>query len=36
MASYQAADSFNRRLEKDESTGSIPQVFATGFVYELR
>ncbi|MEO8373194.1 MAG: hypothetical protein ABI806_28675 [Candidatus Solibacter sp.] len=35
VASYQAADSFNRRLEKDESTGSIPQVFATGFVYQF-
>jgi len=26
-AVFQAADSFNRRLEKDESTGSIPHVF---------
>jgi hypothetical protein len=35
VAAYQAADSFNRRLEKDESTGSIPHVFATGFVWQL-
>jgi hypothetical protein len=36
VASYQAADSFNRRLEKDESTGSIPQVFSAGFVWQIR
>ncbi|MEO8594816.1 MAG: TonB-dependent receptor [Candidatus Solibacter sp.] len=35
VANYQAADSFNRRLEKDESTGSIPHVLATGFVWQL-
>ena len=35
VASYQAADSFNRRLEKDESTGSIPHVFAAGFVWQV-
>jgi hypothetical protein len=35
VASYQAADSYNRRLEKDESTGSIPHVLATGFVWEI-
>ena len=34
-ASFQAADSYNRRLEKDHSTGSIPQVFAGSFVWEL-
>jgi hypothetical protein len=34
-ASFQAADSYNRRLEKDQSTGSIPQVFAGSFVWEL-
>ena len=34
-ASFQAADSFNRRLEKDESTGSIPHVFSGSFVWEL-
>ncbi|MEZ5354143.1 MAG: TonB-dependent receptor [Bryobacteraceae bacterium] len=33
--SYQAADSFNRRLEKDVSTGNIPHVFSSSFVYEL-
>jgi hypothetical protein len=35
VASYQSADSHNRRLEKDESTGSIPHVFSSGLVYEL-
>jgi hypothetical protein len=35
VMNYQAADSFNRRLEKDESTGSIPQVFSAGFVWDL-
>jgi hypothetical protein len=35
VLNYQAADSFNRRLEKDESTGSIPHVFTAGFVWEL-
>ena len=34
VANYQAADSFNRRLEKDESTGSIPHVFSSGFVWQ--
>jgi hypothetical protein len=34
-ASFQAADSHNRRLEKDESTGSIPHVFSGSFVWEL-
>jgi hypothetical protein len=34
-AVFQAADSFNRKLEKDVSTGNIPHIFASGFVYEL-
>jgi hypothetical protein len=34
-ASFQAADSNNRRLEKDESTGSIPHVFSGSFVWQL-
>jgi hypothetical protein len=34
-AVFQSADSFNRRLEKDESTGSIPHVFSSSFVWEL-
>jgi len=34
-ASFQAADSHNRRLEKDESTGSIPHVFSGSFVWEV-
>ncbi len=32
---FQAADSFNRHLEKDASTGHVPHTFASGFVYEL-
>jgi hypothetical protein len=36
VANYQAADSYNRRLEKDESTGSIPHVFSSGVVWQSR
>jgi hypothetical protein len=35
VVNYQAADSYNRHLEKDESTGSIPHVLATGFVWQI-
>jgi hypothetical protein len=35
VASFQAADSFNKRLEKDVSTGSIPHILSSGAVYEL-
>ena len=35
VASFQAADSYNRHLEKDESTGSIPHVFSSSFVWEI-
>jgi len=35
LSTFQVADSFNRRLEKDVSTGNIPHVFASGFVYGL-
>ncbi len=35
VASYQAADSHNKHLEKDVSTGNVPHIFSTGFVYEL-
>ena len=35
MTNFQAADSFNKRLEKDVSTGNIPHIFSTGFVYEM-
>ncbi|WP_321476943.1 TonB-dependent receptor [uncultured Paludibaculum sp.] len=35
VANFQAADSFNKRLEKDVSTGNIPHVFSSGFVYQL-
>lgn len=34
-ANFQAADSFNKRLEKDVSTGSVPHILSSGFVYEL-
>ncbi|MEZ5403833.1 MAG: carboxypeptidase regulatory-like domain-containing protein [Bryobacteraceae bacterium] len=34
-ASFQSADSHNRRLEKDVSTGDIRHVLSAGFVYEL-
>jgi hypothetical protein len=32
-AVFQVADSTNRRLEKDESTGSIPHVFSSSFIW---
>jgi hypothetical protein len=35
VASYQAADSHNKQLEKDISTGNVPHIFSSGFVYEL-
>src|SRR6185369_12754930 len=35
VANFQAADSFNKRLEKDVSTGNVPHIFASGLVYEL-
>jgi hypothetical protein len=35
VMNFQAADSHNKRLEKDVSTGNIPHVFSSGFVYEL-
>lgn len=35
VANFQAADSFNKQLEKDVSTGNIPHIFSSGFVYEL-
>ena len=30
-----AADAFNRRLEKDVSSGDIPRVFSAGWVYQI-
>lgn len=30
-----AADAFNRHLEKDVSSGDIPQVFSVGWVYDI-
>jgi hypothetical protein len=35
VANFQAADSHNKRLEKDVSTGNVPHIFSAGFVYEL-
>ena len=35
VMNFQAADSHNKRLEKDVSTSNIPHVFSSGFVYEL-
>lgn len=35
VTNFQAADSFNKRLEKDVSTGNVPHTLATGFVCEL-
>src|SRR6185369_14079246 len=35
VATFQAADSFNKRLEKDVSTGDIRHNLSSGFVYEL-
>lgn len=35
VTNFQAADSYNKRLEKDVSTGNIPHIFSSGFVYEL-
>ncbi|MBM3812673.1 MAG: carboxypeptidase regulatory-like domain-containing protein [Acidimicrobiia bacterium] len=34
-ATFQAADSHNRRLEKDASTGDMRHVFSSGFVFDL-
>lgn len=35
VGNFPVADSFNRALEKDVSTGNIPNVFVTSFTYEL-
>ncbi len=35
VTSFQVADSFNRRLEKDVSTGNMPHIVSSGFIYEL-
>ena len=35
IANYPVADSFNRRLERDYSTGDIPHVFAASGTWEL-
>lgn len=35
VAGFQAADGFNKRLEKDVSTGNIPHIVSAGGFYEL-
>ena len=35
IANFPVADSFNRKLERDLSTGDIPNVFVGSFTYEL-
>ena len=35
VANFQVADSYNKRLEKDVSTGNVPNIFSLGAVYEL-
>ena len=35
LTSTGAADAYNRHLEKDVSSGDIPQVFALGWVYDI-
>ena len=35
IANYPVADSFNRRLERDYSTGDIPHVFVSSVVWDL-
>jgi hypothetical protein len=35
IANFPVADSFNRKLERDLSTGDIPNVFVASFTYEL-
>ena len=35
IANFPVADSFNRKLERDLSTGDIPNVFVASFVYDF-
>jgi hypothetical protein len=35
VANYPVADSYNRRLERDYSTGDIPHVFAASAIWDL-
>ncbi len=35
IANFPVADSFNRKLERDVSTGDIPNVFVASYVYDL-
>ena len=34
-ANFQAADSFNKRLQRDLSTGKVPYILSNGLVYDL-
>jgi hypothetical protein len=36
VANYPVADSFNRKLERDYSTGDIPQVFVSSLTWQYR
>ena len=35
VANFPVADSFNRRLERDYSTGDIPHVFVASAIWDL-
>ncbi len=35
IANFPVSDAYNRKLEKDLSTGDIPHVFSSGFLYQL-
>ncbi len=35
IANFPVADSFNRKLERDLSTGDIPNVFVASFTFDL-
>lgn len=35
VAAFHLADTFNRRLEKDVSTGNVPHILSAGAVYDL-
>ncbi|MEQ1948157.1 MAG: TonB-dependent receptor [Bryobacteraceae bacterium] len=35
VSNFQAGDSYNKRMEKDVSTGNVPHIFSSGVVYEL-
>ena len=35
VANFPVADSFNRKLERDYSTGDLPHVFVTSAIWDL-